>query len=187
MWIMNLVWPITMLYSGPIGLWFYFHAGKKHRHHGAGKYLVATTHCGAGCTLGDIISESCIIFFPSILLVFGYQTLWQHKMFSAWILDFLLAFALGILFQYFTIVPMKDLSPGKGVLAALKADTLSLLAWQIGMYAWMALASFAIFHRELSPSSPLFWFMMQIAMLAGFATSYPINVWLVKSKIKEAM
>jgi len=22
MWIMNVVWPITMLYSGPLGLWF---------------------------------------------------------------------------------------------------------------------------------------------------------------------
>lgn len=26
MWIMDVVWPITALYSGPLGLWFYFNA-----------------------------------------------------------------------------------------------------------------------------------------------------------------
>lgn len=188
MWIMNLVWPITMLYAGPIGLWFYSRVGRNTRkRHPAFAYAIATTHCGAGCTLGDIIAESCIFLYPSILLALGYRSLWQYKIFSGWILDFVLAFALGILFQYFTIVPMKQLSPARGLLAALKADTLSLTAWQIGMYGWMAIATFAIFRHELEPSEPVFWWMMQIGMLAGFATSYPVNLWLVNRGIKEAM
>ncbi len=29
--------------------------------------------------------------------------------------------------------------------------------------------------------------MMQIAMLAGFVSSYPVNWWLIRSGIKEAM
>ena len=29
--------------------------------------------------------------------------------------------------------------------------------------------------------------MMQIAMLFGFATAYPVNWWLIESGIKEAM
>ncbi len=29
--------------------------------------------------------------------------------------------------------------------------------------------------------------MMQIGMVPGFLTSYPINVWLLKAGIKEAM
>jgi hypothetical protein len=32
------------------------------------------------------------------------------------------------------IVPMRGLSPGKGLVAAVKADTLSLISWQVGMY-----------------------------------------------------
>ncbi len=31
---------------------------------------------------------------------------------------------------------MKGLSPSRGLVAALKADALSLSAWQVGMYAW---------------------------------------------------
>ena len=29
--------------------------------------------------------------------------------------------------------------------------------------------------------------MMQIAMLCGFATSYPVNWWLIRAGIKERM
>lgn len=28
MWIMNMVWPVTALYSGPLGLWAYFAIGR---------------------------------------------------------------------------------------------------------------------------------------------------------------
>ena len=48
-------------------------------------------------------------------------------------------------FQYFTIAPMCELSFGAGLIAAIKADTLSLTAWQIGMYGFMALAHFWMF------------------------------------------
>jgi len=32
-----------------------------------------------------------------------------------------------------------------------------------------------------------FWFMMQIAMLAGFPTAYPVNWWSIKVGFKERM
>jgi hypothetical protein len=35
--------------------------------------------------------------------------------------------------------------------------------------------------------SPEFWFMMQLAMLIGFVTAYPVNWWLIRVGIKEAM
>ncbi len=99
----------------------------------------------------------------------------------------LLAFSLGIAFQYFTIKPMRGLSVKLGLKQALKADTLSLTAWQIGMYGWMAIATFVLFGHDLSKGTPIFWFMMQLAMWLGFATSYPVNWWLLRRHIKEAM
>jgi hypothetical protein len=32
-----------------------------------------------------------------------------------------------------------------------------------------------------------FWFMMQIAKIAGFSTSYPVNWWLIETGGKERM
>ena len=39
----------------------------------------------------------------------------------------------------------------------------------------------------LDPSSWIFWFMMQIAMMLGLATTFPANWWLIRRGVKEAM
>jgi len=98
-----------------------------------------------------------------------------------------LAFVFGIAFQYFTIAPMRNLSPVAGLEAAVKADTASLVAWQVGMYGWMAIVTFVLFGRELPKTGPVFWFMMQIAMVAGFVFAWPVNAWLIRAGWKERM
>lgn len=35
--------------------------------------------------------------------------------------------------------------------------------------------------------SPVYWFGMQIGMVLGFVTAWPVNVWLIRTGIKEAM
>lgn len=197
MWIMNLVWPITALYAGPLALWAYYTAGRRSTHHAMhrakarGKESPAktkpfwqaaalgTTHCGSGCTLADIVGEWGLFFFP--FAIFG------MKIYGAWIIDYILALLFGVFFQYFTIAPMRGLGFREGLAAAVKADFLSLTAWQVGMYGWMAIVTFLILGHELQKTDPLFWFMMQVAMLAGFVTSYPVNWWLLRAGIKEKM
>jgi hypothetical protein len=100
-------------------------------------------------------------------------------------LAFLFAYALGVAFQYGSIVPMRGMRPGQGLIAAVKIDTLSLLAYEIGMFIWMGLQS--RIYPDLRPTSPTYWLMMQIAMLLGFATTYPVNWWLISRGTKEAM
>jgi hypothetical protein len=197
MWIMNLVWPLTALYAGLAGLWAYYAVGRTMTQQ-AGRVDAATdgkrrgeerslaaaaalgaTHCGSGCTLGDLVAEWFVVLVP--------LTLFGRAIFGTWALDFVLAFLFGIAFQYFTITPMRHLSVADGLKAALKADTASLIAWQLGMYGWMALVTFVIFGHELEKTSPVFWFMMQIAMAAGFFTSWPVNAWLVRRGWKEKM
>ena len=94
---------------------------------------------------------------------------------------------IGIIFQYYAIVPMRGLSPGRGIIEALKADALSLISWQMGIYGVMAIARFGIFGHPLSAPTPVFWFTMQIAMLTGFITAYPTNWALISLRVKETM
>nr|WP_233565643.1 DUF4396 domain-containing protein [Cellulomonas sp. PhB143] len=86
---------------------------------------------------------------------------------------------------------MRNLSLGAGLRAAAKADALSISAWQVGMYGVMALVQLAWFGPAYGGTAPVdspeFWFAMQLAMLAGFVTSYPVNWWLVRSGVKERM
>ncbi len=106
-------------------------------------------------------------------------------------LDFVLAYLFGIAFQYFSIAPMRDLSVGQGVWAAVKADTFSITARQIGIYGIMAIGQFlvlpALFARRTDALTLEFWFMMQLALVAGFATAYPVNWLLIRGGLKEKM
>lgn len=63
MTIMNVVWPITVIYSGPIGLIFYYYIGRRaHQEKPMWQSTVASTsHCGAGCALGDIIGIPIVV------------------------------------------------------------------------------------------------------------------------------
>ncbi|WP_319520110.1 DUF4396 domain-containing protein [uncultured Martelella sp.] len=210
MWIMNAVWPLVALFGSFAALWAYFRYGRlatRKAHHQAmhndekppnmtetpfavmvGK---GAAHCGSGCALGDLVAEWLAFLVPAVAVWFGWQTIFAEKMFAVWILDFVFAFSFGVIFQYFTIKPMRGLSPYQGLIQAVKADFLSLTAWQVGMYGFMAFAQFYLFRHllgmKLEVPTVEFWFMMQIAMWAGFATSYPVNWWLIAKGVKEKM
>lgn len=195
--VMEAVWPLTGLWANWIGLWAYFGLGKEkksshmkmdmpmqgmdmHSRPGWRSTALSTLHCGAGCTLADLIGESFTSFVP--------VSIGGSFMAGQWTLDYVLALIIGIYFQYAAIRPMEKLSRWQVVKKAFKIDFFSLTAWQIGMYGWMAIMMFVIFrHSPLAHNSWEFWFMMQIAMFFGFLTSYPANWILIRMGVKKGM
>jgi len=193
--VMEWVWPITCLYTGPLGLVGYRRYGRPHSEAwlreqgleeaptqpGWASTALGVSHCGAGCTLGDIIAEWLV--FAIGLTIAG------KPLFPEMIGDYVLAVLLGLAFQYFAIAPMRDLGFRQGIVAAAKADILSLTAFEVGLFGWMAVQALLIFPAPhgLHPDSPVYWFGMQIGMCLGFATAWPVNVWLIRRGIKEAM
>lgn len=193
--VMNVVWPISALYFSVLAVWAYLCWGRKpmetdHTHgerEGKGRaepsvsqVAIGTSHCGAGCAIADVACEFAIA--AAGITLFG-SMLWAE-----YVIDFAAAWAVGIVFQYFSIKPMRNLTPREGIVAAIKADTLSIIAFQVGMYAWMAVVYFVFFPvHHLRAFDPRYWLMMQIGMICGFATSYPMNWWLIRAGLKEAM
>lgn len=178
--VMNVVWPITGLYGGPLAVWAWFAIGRPQRNDKPfwQKVLVASTHCSAGCTVGDV-AAIWGVFWTGLLL-------FRSPTATDYVSEFVMAYLFGIAFQYFSIVPMRHLPPGKGILAALKADTISLTAYEVGMFVAMALLTQAAGGRT-PPTDPMHWLIMQVAMLVGLATAYPANWWLLRKGWKEAM
>lgn len=213
--IMNAVWPITALYWGPVALWFYARRGRRMSARWAQEHRMdledmmssgedepaspwafarknwwpiskGVSHCGAGCTLGDIVGEWIV-----------YATAWTIPLFAAhdanslmamFAADFVLAWTFGIVFQYFSIVPMRDeIGRLQGIWAAIKADTLSIVAFQVGLFGFMALYHLVLWQPPLSTASAGYWFMMQIGMIVGFFTAWPVNLWLIRRGWKEKM
>ncbi|HSC51183.1 MAG TPA: DUF4396 domain-containing protein [Gaiellaceae bacterium] len=141
----------------------------------------ADSHCGAGCTLGDIAGD-WIVFALGPWMIAG-ATVWPEI-----ILAFPLAWVFGIVFQYFTIVPMREnVGRLEGLWLAVRADTLSIIAFQLGLFAWMIVSAKLIWQPPLPIDSPAHWWMMQVGMILGFFTAYPVNRWLIKMGWKEKM
>lgn len=204
-----------MIWSGPVGLRAYFRFGRMKASDGkdqqsqesgksgggqeehssekskeelekkAGKPFwqittVGDLHCASGCTLCDFVGE-WIVFFTG--LVIAGSVLW-----SDYLLDFTLAYTMGIVFQYFAIAPMRGLSGWPGHSRSDQGrHAVSLVAFEVGMFAWMAFTHEILFKPALKPTDPAYWFMMQIPMAVGFLTAYPANWWLIRKGVKEAM
>jgi uncharacterized protein DUF4396 len=191
--IMNVVWPVTGLYFPVIGLWLYRSLGRPMAVDASPMYMehtkkqpfwksifVSSTHCGAGCVLGDILGAP-------IVFAAGW-TLFGMRLFADYAVEFVLAYCFGIAFQYLAIRGMQDVSPRQAMFGAVKADTLSLIAYEIGMFGWMAIVVFLLLPKQgLNPTMAVFWFMMQVGMILGFMTTYPANWLLVRSGVKSAM
>jgi hypothetical protein len=98
--IMNWVWPITGLYWGPVAVSFYFHRGRQVSHRWAAEHRVdlellmssdgedppgywafarknwwpisrGVSHCGAGCTIGDIVGEWIVYLTGWTIAIFA--------------------------------------------------------------------------------------------------------------------
>lgn len=189
---MEAVWPLTALYAGPAAVAAYIRWGRpmsprwmKQPGHGMrGKPFwagtaVSATHCGAGCVLGDLVAEWTV--FAAALQLAG------------------LALPVEYPFDYARpqlgdLVPVlrhrAHAPPGgrRGAQARGQADFLALSAFEIGLFGWMAIMQLVLFPSPHLPAdSAAFWFLMQVGMLIGFATTYPMNWWLIRHGIKEVM
>ena len=179
MWIMEAVWPLTLLYWGPLGLPFYWAIGRQPKDGKSFWQFVfgGASHCGAGCALGDTIGAW-------LVFAFGF-TVFGSSLAGEYLFAFVLAYLFGVAFQYFSVAPMRGLGLAEGLREAIKIDTLSLVAFEIGMFAWMAVRAWMF--PNLHPTQWTYWFMMQIAMVLGFATTFPVNWWLIRRGTKEKM
>jgi len=143
--VMEAVWPITALYFGPFALWVYWRYARRTTRRWLDAHAliappdhpkwvttaIGVSHCGAGCTLGDIIAE--FVIFALALQLLGSMLLAEY------VGDYTAALALGILFQYWALAPMRGLNFRDGIRAAAKADVLSLTAFEVGLFGWMAI------------------------------------------------
>jgi hypothetical protein len=200
MTVMRYVWPINTLWAGVFGLLVYWKLGRMGPRSASGaamkmsgtamkmmdepkrpfwqSVVTGTLHCGAGCSLADMVGP--FVFAAAPFMVAG------SMVFGEWTLDYILALAAGVTFQYAALSPMLGQTGLPIWWRALKVDFFSLTAWQVGMYGWMALVIFVWFGR-IEPSRIEFWFLMQLAMACGFCTSYPMNWLLIRMGIKTEM
>jgi len=169
--LMRMVWFLTVLYSGPLGLGVYFFSGRKQ---------IATdsiwrrgwrsvSHCYSGCGMGEIIG---------ITVTVGFLALGTWKV-------ALTTFALAYLFGYaLTAGPLiqEGVPVRQALWDAFTSETASIFVMEvvaIGVDLWLA--------PQAGLFDPLFWGSLAFSLSCGLLAAWPVNVLLIRLGVKAGM
>ena len=177
---MEAVWPITAVYAGPLALLAYYRYGRPESRkwqdeHGGppekSSSVAAVTETipgGAASFLGHLVAVPLVILLG---LTIAGADIWPMIIAIA-----VLALPLLFAFEYF--------SSGKGIGGALLSAAVAIVAFDMGMGAVMIIVHFVLM---FPPTEVAFWFVMQIGLILGFATAYPVVLRLTRRGTKEAV
>ena len=169
--LMQAVWFMTVLYSGPVGLWLYYSSGRKQIKTDSiwRKGVRSVAHCYSGCGAGEITG----IFIAAGLLA-------MSNMSVAFV-----TFAFAYVFGYgMTLGPLLQagVSLKQALIDTFYADTLTIAVMEvtaISLDLWLAAGA--------TMSEPLFWNSLILSLSIGVVAAYPVNVLLVHFGVKEGM
>lgn len=179
--IMGLAWLLVMLYTGPIGLFFYFLSCRQplpetHEQFIAAHWkqaLGSEIHCVAGDATAIIIIAAILHYFP---LANGLES----------IVEYVAAYLFGLfIFQALFMLGMFS-SYWEAVKSTIFVETVSMNTVMAGMLPVILVIKY-LFPIASDPSQPYFWGMMSLATLVGFIFGYPINSYLVRKGYKHGM
>ena len=179
-----LKWGYILLttYTGPFGAFLYVLGCREplaglHERYIAVRWrqvLGSTMHCVAGDGVGILIGA----------VIASYLTLSRPA-------DIALEYGLGFGFGWtiFQSLFMRDMAGGsyrRALVTTFWPELLSMNFLMAGMVPVAWLGRFAL-GGTLNPLMPAFWFVMSMALFAGFITAYPMNWWLVAKGLKHGM
>lgn len=169
--LMKVVWGLTVLYSGPLGLAIYWWTGRKQivRDTVWRRGWRSTAHCYSGCGMGEIVGLAITVgilalgTWPTALVTFGF------------------AFVFGLVL---TIGPLmaEGVAFGIAVKDALLSETAS-----IGVMEFVAIGVDFWLGGNAGIWDVLFWSSMVVSLTLGLLAAWPVNVALVAIGVKEGM
>jgi hypothetical protein len=177
-------WGFVILtcFAGPLGAFFYVLGCREplpgtHEQYVSARWrqvLGSTMHCAAGDGLG-IVAGAAIGSVLNLSMGVGIA------------LEYVIGFGFGwLFFQAFAMRDMAGGRYGKSLRMTFIPEFFSMNILMVGMLMvskfWMPAVP-----GSGTPDSPAFWFIMSIALVAGFLCAYPMNWWLVSSHLKHGM
>lgn len=136
--------------------------------------LGSTMHCAAGDGVGILAGAVLASVFHAAGL-------------AEIALEYVLGFGFG--WMVFQALFMRDMAGGsypRSLAMSFIPELLSMNLLMAGMVPVMMILR-AVIGQPGGPATPVFWFVMSIALLVGFAVAYPMNWWLVGNGLKHGM
>ena len=181
--VMKWGFALITLYMGPLGLLLYVLADKEPRP-GTHETFTAplwkqavgsTVHCVAGDATG-------IILAAAVTAVLGLP------MGIDLIVEYIAGFAFGLLiFQSLFMKAMMGGTYADNLRRTALPEFLSMNTMMAGMAPVMSLLMMGRDMRAMVPTELPFWGVMSLGVIVGFAVAYPVNVWMVKERLKHGL
>lgn len=174
---------LVTLYMGPLGLLLYVLADKEPRP-GEHEQLIrplwkqgvgSTIHCVAGDATG-------IILAAAVTAILGLP-MWIDL-----IVEYVAGFTFGLLI--FQSLFMKSMMGGtylQNVRKVFMPEFISMNFMMAGMGPVMSFLMMGRDMRAMVPTELLFWGVMPLGVIAGFAAACPANVWLVARRLRHGL
>lgn len=181
--VMKWGWVLITLYMGPIGLTLYVLSDKEPAPGTHEEFIKPLWKQGVGSTVHCIAGDATgIIVAAAITAALGLPMK----------IDFVVEYAAGFAFGLFIFQAlfMKDMLGGsypRALRASFIPEWLSMNMMATGMFPVMAFLMMGRDMRAMQPSEPLFWFVMSLGVIVGFAVAYPVNVWMVAKNLKHGL
>ena len=180
--VMRWAFVLFTAYTGPIGVFLYVLGCREPLpgHHADyvrtrwRQVLGSTMHCVAGDGVGILVGA-----------VIGSVMSLERPVEVA--LEYGLGFGFG--WTIFQSLFMRSMAGGSYWMALKRAFMPEFLSMNLVMTGMIPVASlfWVTAGGKQGPLTPTFWFVMSMALLAGFVVAYPINWWLVAKGLKHGM
>lgn len=173
---------ILALFTGPFAAFFYV-LGCREPLTGAHEAYVAvrwrqvlgsTMHCAAGDGLGIVAGAAVAAH-------------WRLPVWADLSLEYVLGFGFG--WAVFQALAMREMAGGDYLRSLQQTFLPEFLSMNLLMAGMVVTMRFLMPHIDGSadPLAGGFWFVMSMALVAGFILAYPVNWWLVANGLKHGM
>jgi len=174
---------LITLYMGPIGLLLYVMADKEPKPGTHEEFIKPLWKQGAGSTIHCVAGDATAIIAAAAITSVAGLPMW---------LDLIIEYAAGFLFGLFIFQAlfMKNMMGGtyrQNVRRSVVPEWLSMNAMMAGMAPVMSLLMMGRDMRAMDPAELLFWGVMSLGVVVGFAVAYPVNLWMVAHGMKHGL
>jgi FtsP/CotA-like multicopper oxidase with cupredoxin domain len=174
---------LVTLYMGPIALLLYVMADKEPRPGEHERFIKPLWKQGVGSTIHCVAGDATgIILAAAVTAALGLP-MWLDL-----IVEYLTGFAFGLFI--FQSLFMKSMMGGTYLDNVRKTFVPELISMNFMMAGMAPVMSFLMMGRDMramEPAELLFWGVMSLGVMAGFALAYPVNVWMVQRGLKHGL
>lgn len=174
---------LVTLYMGPLGLLLYVLADKEPRPGEHEAFTKPLWKQGVGSTIHCVAGDATGIILAAVVTAMLGLPMWLDL-----IVEYLAGFAFGLfIFQSLFMKSMMGGSYWENVKKSFLPEFISMNFMMAGMAPVMSFLMMGRDMRAMEPTELLFWGVMSIGVIAGFALAYPANIWLVARGLKHGL